>query len=368
MKRYSDSIWLFVICAGFIGIVLILLLGFKACTDGEAAIFNSFSYNDAINKDNIIGVIIASVFNLIIIGVIVICIVLKLQSISKRKLVEKKAKITKALESQRNIKQGVINALKVFDDEQHRNNRFVDLITLSSNDNSLKTKYNSFVSEKFNSLKTNIVKKIHEDERKHFPKEYSELSLYRKKIKSEIKEIDTKIKNINQTQSTHEFEKLQGKGYKRPLRIVFSVVICVSMISGIVALALYNSTSFTLWLAKEDCKSNFDITGIINENTEITVDNVIISYKDEDNVYIPSRTKEVKYQFIFYAHSNDLTKYYTTDKNSDEAKTLESLMLEIYREVDCHSYTYDEVILTYNKEFWQEYAVKDLCLWAAGYF
>ena len=28
----------------------------------------------------------------------------------------------------------------------------------------------------------------------------------------------------------------------------------------------------------------------------------------------------------------------------------------------------DEVILTYNKEFWQEYAVKDLCLWAAGYF
>lgn len=31
----------------------------------------------------------------------------------------------------------------------------------------------------------------------------------------------------------------------------------------------------------------------------------------------------------------------------------------------CHN---GDVILTYNKVFWQEYAVKDLCLWAAGYF
>ena len=28
----------------------------------------------------------------------------------------------------------------------------------------------------------------------------------------------------------------------------------------------------------------------------------------------------------------------------------------------------DEVILTYNKEFWQEVAVKDWCIWAAIYF
>ena len=343
MNRYTDGLVKAVMVAGIIGIVLIVVFGLKACTQGEAAIMYSFSHHSSIREEDQGSVIIATIFNL---SVFILMAVLIGKAIVKK--IEKNSIELQKLTIEK-ISNDIKSKEKTIDEIAKYKKRFVRiknllcLINLVNPDTQEDTKlsFDDYLNSEFNNIRPNIINRLDDQEKQQFPYNYTDFKVYCDTLNRELRELQDKKLSVEKCSNHHEFEKLMGKGYKRIIRIIISVFICTSIICGTIAIILYNSTSFTLSLAKEDCQKNFNISKIVKDNTAITLNNVKISFENEKDVYIPSYSKNVEYKYTFTANCDDFSKYYTTNKYSTEAQELQSNMLQIYNELKPITYNYN---------------------------
>lgn len=362
MNRDTDGFVKTVIVVGVIGIVLILVFGLKACTQGEAAILYSLSYNGQIRSEDQGPVVIATIFNLSVFIMIAVLIGKAIVKKIKKNILELQKQTIEKISNDIESKEKTIDEIAKYNKRFVRINNLLYLINLVNpgTQEDIKLSFDDYLNSEFKNIRPNIINGLDDQEKQQFPYNYTEFKVYCDTLNSEIRELQDKKLRVEKCSDHHEFEKLMGKGYKRIIRIIISAVICVSIIGGTIAIVLYNSTSFTLSLAKEDCQKNFNIQNIIKESADITLNNVKISFENEKNVYIPSSSKKVEYKYNFTADCNDFSKYYTTNEYSKEAQELQSRMLKIYNELKPITYTYNhpngwEVAF----RFYGKFAIKD---------
>ena len=258
-------------------------------------------------------------------------------------LEKKRQEVIQGLNPQIQEKNTTIKAIYEFEQKFTRIDNLLNLIselTDSQNDNP-KYYFEEYKELQFNNILPSIVKTLPEPEKNRFPTDYFAITDYKKTIRTEQRKLLEKKRQIENATSKHEIDKIIGKGYKRPLRIVIVSLCIFFVVSLIVNLSLYNSNDYTIWKAKEDCKNNFEIANIIKDNCDVSIDNVKIYYENEKDVYISSYSKNVEYKYIFTADCNDYSKYYTTNNNSKQAQELHSKMLEIYNALKPVTYTYN---------------------------
>ena len=362
MNRDTDGFVKAVIVVGVIGIVLILVFGLKACTQGEAAILYSLSYNGQIRSEDQGPVVIATIFNLSVFIMIAVLIGKAIVKKIKKNILELQKQTIEKISNDIKSKEKTIDEIAKYNKRFVRINNLLYLINLVNpgTQEDIKLSFDDYLNSEFKNIRPNIINGLDDQEKQQFPYNYTEFKVYCDTLNSEIRELQDKKLRVEKCSDHHEFEKLMGKGYKRIIRIIISAVICVSIIGGTIAIVLYNSTSFTLSLAKEDCQKNFNIQNIIKESADITLNNVKISFENEKNVYIPSSSKKVEYKYNFTADCNDFSKYYTTNEYSKEAQELQSRMLKIYNELKPITYTYNHPNgweVTFR--FYGKFAIKD---------
>ena len=345
MNRYTDGFIKAVIVVGVIGIVSILVFGLKACTQGEAAILYSLSYHGQIRSEDQGSVVIATIFNLSVFILIAVLIGKAIVKKIKKNAIEVQKQTIEKISNDIKSKEITIDEIAKYKLRFARVNNLLNLIDYVNAGAQKDTKLilDDYLNSEFKNIRPNIIIGLDNQEKQQFPDNYAEFTVYCDTLDREIKELKDKKTSVEKCSNYHEFEKLMGKGYKRIIRIIISIFICVSIIGGTIAIVLYNSTSFTLSLAKEDCQKNFNIQNIIKDNTDITLSNVKISFENEQNVYIPSSSKKVEYKYNFKANCDDFSKYYTTNKYSKEAQELQSKMLEIYNALKPITYNYNHL-------------------------
>ena len=264
-------------------------------------------------------------------------------STTSSSLRKKRQEVIQGLNPQIQEKDATIKALYEFEQKFTRIDNLLNLfseLTDYQNDN-LKNYFEEYKELQFNNILPSIVKTLPEAEKNRFPTDYFAITDYKKTIRTEQRKLLEKKRQIENATSKHEIDKIVGKGYKRPLRIVIVSLCIFFVVSLIVNLSLYNSNDYTIWKAKEDCKNNFEIANIIKDDCDVSIDNVKIYYENEKDVYISSYLKNVKYKYNFTADCNDFSKYYTTNNNSKQAQELHSKMLEIYNALKPVTYTYN---------------------------
>lgn len=343
MNRNKDKPGIIIII-GLICILLLIAFVFKSCAEGEGIIiFNLSQSNPKIDSEDMFSVIIAWVFNIVVVIILAILIGRAINKGIRKKSNELQKETIKEIEDEINRKQKTIDAVLNFEKGLSRTNRLLSLLSCTggnSGDN-LKSYFDTYIDREFQRILPVITSKLALFDRSSFPTTYYEYQNYCRKLRSEIVQLQDKKHDIESCTNHHEFEKMIGKGYKRPIRITIAILICVSIIGGTIAIVLYNSTSFTISLAQNDFRKSFSISNIVEEDTQIRLDNVRINLENEDDVYISNYSKEVDYEFSFIADCNDISKYYTTDKNSAEAKRLQTILKSIYNSIDSHTYTYN---------------------------
>ena len=269
-------------------------------------------------------------------------IVYKIKNKQKEKLVEEKQKCIDKFKSEVNDKTKTLQLISSFEKGFDRTDNLMQLLSvLNPLNDDLHNYFDEHTESQYSHEYKKIMSDIPETEKKRFPTTHSEITEYKRKLKSEKIELQKKETEIQSASSMYQLDKLMGKGYKQPLRIVVIGLCIFLVIAGIVNLCLYNSRDYTLWKAKEDCKNNFEIANIIKDNCNVTIENVKIFYENEQNVYIPSYSNNVEYKYSFTAKCEEFSKYYTTNSNSEEAQVLQSKMLEIYNELKPITYKYN---------------------------